>query len=164
MVLLTTTYTNTISSMFLSVLLSLPQLPTLLLLNSEWLTASYQILADCLHKWNIEFVQPTHGLFVFARLAKNIRTAGQERSYFDELLKAGLKVSPGRSYRGKEGKFGWARIRFSVADEVMREAAAKLDAILEKQRRYSYICALQMCCWVWGALESLVRMKPVTSH
>lgn len=79
-------------------------------------------------------MEPTHGLFVFARLTKDLRTMEQEHSYFEQLLQAGLKVSLGRSYRGKESELGWARIRFSLTEENMRDAVAKLEAIFEGQR------------------------------
>lgn len=134
MTLLTETHTDTISSLYLSALLLSPQLPALLTLNSERLTASYRILADSLRKWNVDFVQPTHGLFVFARLASKVFTAEQGESCFDILIRAGLKVSPGRLYIGKDNKFGWARIRFSIADQAMRVAVARLDQMLESQR------------------------------
>jgi DNA-binding transcriptional MocR family regulator len=145
MTLLTTTHANTISTLYLLSLLSSPHLPTLLALNSERLTASYQVLAECLHKWRIEFVEPTHGLFVFARLTKNVRTMEQEQSYSTQLLQAGLKVSPGQSYRGKKGEFGWARIRFSLAGEMMEDAVAKLDAFFEQRRQVAQTLLLSHC-------------------
>ncbi|KAF3044289.1 hypothetical protein E8E12_004288 [Didymella heteroderae] len=135
MALLTTAHANTISTLYFSSLLSSSYLPTLLALNSERLTASYRVLADWLHKRSIEFVQPTHGLFVFARLAKDLRTMEQDTSYFAQLPQTGLKVSPGHSYQGKEGELGWARIRFSIGEELMRKVVAKLDAIFEQQGR-----------------------------
>ncbi|KAL1641562.1 hypothetical protein SLS61_010077 [Didymella pomorum] len=134
MALLTATHASTVSTLYLSSLLSSSHLPTLFALNSERLTASYHILADCLKEWNVEFVEPTHGLFVFARLAKDLRTVEQEQSRFAQLLQAGVKVSPGHSYRGKEGEFGWARIRYSLEEAMMRDAAAKLDAFLGQRR------------------------------
>jgi hypothetical protein len=42
-----------------------------------------------------------------------------------------LKVSLGRLYRGKEGEFGWARIRLCVAQEEIREAVARFDKFRE---------------------------------
>lgn len=134
MALLTATHASTVSTLYLSSLLSSSHLPTLFALNSERLTASYHILADCLKEWNVEFVEPTHGLFVFARLAKDLRTVEQEQSRFAQLLQAGVKVSPGHSYRGKEGEFGWARIRYSLEEAMMRDAVAKLDAFLGQRR------------------------------
>lgn len=76
---------------------------------------------------------PTHGLFVFARLAENLRTTEHESHYFVQLLEAGLKVSPGHMYRGKAGEPGWARIRFSLAEATMRDAVTKLDAFFEQR-------------------------------
>lgn len=79
-------------------------------------------------------MEPTHGLFVFARLATDLRTMEQEKLYFTQLLQAGLKVSHGQSYQGKEGEFGWARIRFSLSEGMMRNAVARLDAIFDQQK------------------------------
>ena len=71
---------------------------------------------------------------VCARLAKDFLTMEQEQSHFAKLLQAGLKVSPGHSYRGKEGEFGWARIRYSLGEAMMKDAVAKLDAFHEQRR------------------------------
>lgn len=58
----------------------------------------------------------------------------QENSYFEQLLRAGLRISPSRSYRGKKGDFGWTRMRFSLTEEKIRDAVAKLEVIFEGQK------------------------------
>ncbi|UPX15483.1 uncharacterized protein EKO05_0005929 [Ascochyta rabiei] len=132
---LTATHTNTIASLYLSRLLSLPQLSSLLTLNSERLTTSYRLLAECLRNLKIHFVEPTHGLFLFAKLTNDLSTLEEEKSYFDRLTAAGLKVSPGRLYRGVDGEFGWARIRFCIAEDVMTKTIASFGQIWERERR-----------------------------
>lgn len=131
---ITATRTNTVGSLYLSTLLSSPQLPDFLFLNSKRLTASYRILAECIHRWKFDFVNPTHGLFLFVRLAPDVVTVDEEKSYFDGLIAAGLKVSPGQLYKGVKGEFGWARIRFSFAEEVMKRAVARFNRIHERRR------------------------------
>ena len=125
--LLTTNHVNTIASIYLSSLLTWSQLPTLLKLNSERLTTSYRLLAAFLRKWKIDFVTPTHGLFLFAKLARTARSAAEEKRFYDELAVRGVLVGQGRFYKGVEGDFGWARIRFSVNAEMMSEALGRIE-------------------------------------
>jgi aspartate/methionine/tyrosine aminotransferase len=128
--LLTTNHTNTIASFYLSSLLTWSQLPTLLALNSERLTESYNILAQALQQWNVDFVKPTHGVFVFAKLARHAKTVEDEIGFFDRLAQLGVLVAPGRLFVGVEREFGWARIRFSVPVGRMNEVVEKLGLFL----------------------------------
>jgi aspartate/methionine/tyrosine aminotransferase len=99
------------------------------------LTASYSLLAAFLKQWDIEFIAPSHGLFLFAKLAKCARTAEEEKVFFDELaVRAGIRVGEGRFYKGAEGHFGWARLCFSVDSKVMQEALRRMEGFLEKRR------------------------------
>jgi histidinol-phosphate/aromatic aminotransferase/cobyric acid decarboxylase-like protein len=127
---LTTSHVNTIASLYLSSLLTWSQLPTLLKLNSERLTTSYRLLADALRKWNIDFVTPTHGLFLFAKLAKHARNATAEREVFDELAVSGVRVGERSGFKGVEGEYGWARVRFSVDVETMLKALGRMEKVL----------------------------------
>jgi DNA-binding transcriptional MocR family regulator len=103
----------------------------LLKLNSERLTASYNLLAIFLTQRNIEFIAPSHGLFLFARLAKTARNGEDEKGVFDRLaLHAGVLVGHGRFYKGVEGQYGWARIRFSVTVDVMQDALERMGRVL----------------------------------
>ncbi|CAO2655780.1 Nn.00g045830.m01.CDS01 [Neocucurbitaria sp. VM-36] len=130
MSILTSNHTNNIASIYLSTLLTWSQLPTLLSLNSERLTASYRLLSDSLRKWGINFVTPTHGISLFAKLAKHAKSAEDEKTFYDRLALHGVKVGPGRFYRGVEGDFGWARIRYSVSLDVLQTALARIESFL----------------------------------
>jgi DNA-binding transcriptional MocR family regulator len=132
--LLTTSHVTTISSLYLAQLLTWSQLPTLLKLNSERLTASYRLLAAFLTKHGVDFVAPSHGLFLWARMAKKARSAGDEQVFFKELSTCGVKVGEGRFYKGVEGDYGWARIRFSIEQGLMTEALGKMDDVLVGRR------------------------------
>jgi DNA-binding transcriptional MocR family regulator len=132
--LLTSHHVNGISSLYLSSLLTWSQLPTLLKLNSERLTASYCLLAAFLTNRNIEYVAPSHGLFLFARLVRHAKNAGDEKCFLDRLaIQGGIKVGHGRFYKGVEEQFGWARIRFSVKREEMLEALGRMDKVLRER-------------------------------
>jgi aspartate/methionine/tyrosine aminotransferase len=130
MSLLTVNHTNSIASLYLSSLLTWSQLPTLIALNSERLTESYYILAGALQQWNVNFVTPTHGIFVFAKLARHARNVEDEVGFFDRLAQLGVLVAPGRLFRGVETDFGWARIRFSVPVKTMNAALEKIGMFL----------------------------------
>jgi hypothetical protein len=133
MAMLTAQHTNNIASLYLSSLLTWSQLPTLLALNSERLTASYYILAQALQQRQIDFVRPTDGIFLFARLGMKVKSVVEEKAFFNRLAVQGVRISPGRLYNGVEWEYGWARVRFSVAVEVMEEALRRIDAFLEKE-------------------------------
>jgi hypothetical protein len=136
MALLTTNHTSNIASLYLSSLLTWKPLPTLLALNSERLSDSWQLLAQKLKQWDIRFIAPTHGIFVFAKLAKNARTAKDEIAFFDRLAIKGVRVGLGHFYKGVEGDFGWARIRFSIPVDMMKKALATLATFLASEGYY----------------------------
>lgn len=130
---LTSTHPSSISTLYLSSLLTWSQLPTLLALNPERLSLSYNILASFLRRHNINFVVPTHGLFLFARLAKKAVTIHDENAFFQDLeLRSGIKVAPGGGFSGVEKDVGWARMRFSISVEDMEEAVEKLEDFFKK--------------------------------
>ncbi|KAF2728218.1 PLP-dependent transferase [Polyplosphaeria fusca] len=131
--LLTATHVNSVSMLYLRSLLTWSQLPTLLKLGSERLTASCRLLLDALQQWNVTFVQPTHGILVFAKLAKNVKSAEEEKTFFQRLAAHGVAVSPGQFYNGVELDYGWARIRFAVSLNDMRMAIAKMSTFLAKE-------------------------------
>ncbi|KAF2715546.1 PLP-dependent transferase [Pleomassaria siparia CBS 279.74] len=131
--LTTTDHVSSIASLYLSSLLAWSQLPTLLALNSERLSDSYRLLAAALRQWKVDFILPTHGLFLFAKLAKDSKTARDETAFFDRLAMQGIRVGHGQWYRGVEGDFGWARIRFSVDVDVMMRALSVFSTFLKSE-------------------------------
>ncbi|KAF2187328.1 PLP-dependent transferase [Zopfia rhizophila CBS 207.26] len=130
---ITYAHSNNIGTLYLTSLLNWSKLPTLIALNSERLTESYRLLAEAFEKWNIEFIPPTEGLFLFAKLAKDVKTVEEETSFFSRLTGHGIRVSPGRLYNGLHTELGWARMKFSVPADVMAAALAKLWAFLAKE-------------------------------
>jgi DNA-binding transcriptional MocR family regulator len=93
------------------------------------LTASYSLLADALREWHVDFVTPTHGLFLWAKLA---RSAAEEKSVFDALKGIEVRVGERMVAKGREGDHGWARIRFSLGVEEMREALVRMERVFAK--------------------------------
>jgi len=130
MALLTANHTNNIASLYLSSLLNWPQLPTLIALNSERLTASYRLLAEALKSWTVEFIVPTEGIFLFAKLAKYAKTIEDEKDFYNRLALHGVRVGPGRYYKGVDKEFGWSRIRFSVPIKAMELALERLSTFM----------------------------------
>lgn len=133
MTMLTAGHTNNIASLYLTSLLTWSQLPTILALTSERLTNSYRMLAAALQQWNIDFITPTHGIFLFAKLGMKVRSVVEEKAFFNRLSVQGVRVSPGRFYNGVEYEYGWARVRFSVSTEVMQEAIERIGRFLTKE-------------------------------
>jgi gliotoxin/aspirochlorine biosynthesis aminotransferase len=131
--LLTASHTNNIASLYLSSLLGWSQLPTLLALNSERLTESYSLLAEALDQWKIDFVAPSHGIFLFAKLGMGIKSVVEEKAFYNRLAVQGVRVSPGRFYNGPEFEYGWARIRFSVSPDTMQIALERIVSFLLKE-------------------------------
>ncbi|KAF2258874.1 PLP-dependent transferase [Lojkania enalia] len=126
---------NTVAALNLSSLLTWSQLPTLLALNSERLTESYRLLSDAFTQWGIDFVQPTHGIFLFAKLARGAASSEEEKDFFDRLAVHGVRCSPGQLFNGIKLEYGWARIRFSVSPNQMRLAVAQIATFLAKEGR-----------------------------
>ena len=133
MALLTTFHTSNIASLYLTSLLTWAQLPTLIALNSERLSDSYRLLATTLRSYSIEFIVPTHGIFLFAKLARNAKNAKDETAFFDRLAIHGILVGPGQFYKGVETEFGWARIRYSLPVPKMQKVLDHLSAFLVKE-------------------------------
>lgn len=91
------------------------------------------MLARAFQQWNIEFVTPTDGIFVFAKLARNARTFKDEAAAFERLAEQGVVVSPGRFFHGVETDLGWARIRFSIPLGVMNVAVKRIGLFFESE-------------------------------
>ena len=130
MSLLTAQHTNNIASLFLSSVLSWAQLPTLLALNSERLTASYRLLSDALKSWDVEYIRPTDGIFLFAKLAKHVQSIEEEAAFYSRLDGHGVHIGPGSLFKGVDKEFGWARIRFSVTPKTMEAALERIATFM----------------------------------
>lgn len=133
MAMLTTQHTNNISALYLSNLLQWSKLPTLLTLNASRLTASCRLLTDVLEQLDVKFVTATHGMFVFAKLAKHARCVDEEKDFYNRLEQHGVRLSPGSLYKGVEHEFGWTRIRFSVPAKILEVALERITAFMTNE-------------------------------
>lgn len=63
-------------------------------------------------------------------LTSNPQTPEDEKAALAKLKDAGISVTPGMTYRGAYGEFGWGRMLFAVKREVMIEALARMKKVL----------------------------------
>ncbi|KAF2036608.1 PLP-dependent transferase [Setomelanomma holmii] len=97
------------------------------------LTTSYNLLAALLHECDIDFITPTHGLFLWAKIAQGARSKKEEQSVFDDLKYAGVRVGRGMIEKGLESDYGWARLRFSMPEAEMRKACGRIETCISKR-------------------------------
>ncbi|KAK1917487.1 hypothetical protein P3342_000200 [Pyrenophora teres f. teres] len=126
---------STLPAHYLTSLLSWSQLPTLLALTNERLTSSYHVLAAFLQRHDIEFVVPTHGVVLFARLARTAANKAEEKRFFEALERGGVRVGRGEKYGGVERCWGWAGLGFGVGRGVMEEAVGRMEGVMVRKRR-----------------------------
>ncbi|PVI04406.1 PLP-dependent transferase [Periconia macrospinosa] len=130
---LTWGHVNGVAALYVSSLLNWSQLPTIIALNSERLTISCRLLEGFLSQWNVEFIRPTNGIVLFAKLAKKARSGEEEIKFCRRLAVYGLRVSPGYIYNGVEREFGWVRIRFSCSRNAMERAIEGITGFLKAE-------------------------------
>lgn len=117
----------------LNTLLASPALPELLEKNSSRLTASYQIFADGLACLGVDFIPASEGLFVFARIGKDLQSQEEELALKANLEQhEGVRVSPGWLYNQSTREFGWARLTISIPQERAEEVMVRLSNFLTK--------------------------------
>jgi bifunctional pyridoxal-dependent enzyme with beta-cystathionase and maltose regulon repressor activities len=64
-----------------------------------------------------------------------VKTADEEKRFYDSLAVSGVKVGQGRFYGGAKGDFGWARIRFSLPAKEMERAVERIETFLSQRGR-----------------------------
>ncbi|CAI6100703.1 unnamed protein product [Clonostachys chloroleuca] len=124
---------SALSTSMLNTLLASPALPELLEKNSSRLTASYQIFADGLARLGVDFIPASEGLFVFARIGKDLQSQEEELALKANLEQhEGVRVSPGWLYNQSTREFGWARLTISIPQERAEEVMVRLSNFLTK--------------------------------
>lgn len=124
------TTTSTLSSIFVSALLTSPEIPKLLALNSDRLTEAYRSLTAMLRKHNIHYLPAYAGLYVFAKIAPDAGSWDDESKAVQKFKEAGVLVSSGKGYHGPESEKGWARIGFATEKPKLVEALRRIDRAL----------------------------------
>ncbi|OCL14891.1 PLP-dependent transferase [Glonium stellatum] len=127
--LATNTQISSLSTIFVTSLLTSKELPSLIMKNSERLAAAYKSLADFFKKQHIPYYPCNAGLYMFAQLAPDVKTWEEESSIIQKLKEAGVIVSAGRSYNGPETEKGWARVGFAVDALELEEAIRRMRTV-----------------------------------
>jgi hypothetical protein len=126
MALLNTTTMSTLTTLFTTAILTSRRLPALISLNTARLTSSFAILHSYLQRWDVEFIPPTVGLYVFAKLGKQIMTEEEEDVMMRRIKGVGVLVAGGNEFKMGDLGAGWVRITFSVPEGVLVEGLRRL--------------------------------------
>ena len=128
--LLTYLNVSALSAITLTAIVSSSDLTSLLDVNSQRLTASYSCFTRLFKELNVEFLPAHEGLFIFAKLGRNVTSTEEEIAFFEKLKQKGVVVSAGRFYSGLSTEFGWARVLIAVPLETAEEAVKRLKTCI----------------------------------
>ena len=131
------TTTSTLSSIFVSTLLTSPKIASLIALNSERLADAYATMTSLLKKHNIPYIPSYAGLYLFARVEPSAQSWEDEADMVKRLKQAGVLVSAGKAYHGPENDKGWARIGFAVESVQLKEAIRRMEEVFEGRVDYA---------------------------
>ncbi|KAM0304914.1 hypothetical protein ACHAO8_011367 [Botrytis cinerea] len=122
--------TSNLNNLCVMALFHSPSLPSIINSLKHQLTRNYGWLTEALNRWEIEYI-PTHaGFHVFARLAKNAQSWGDEAAVVKQLFDAGVMVVPGKNFGGVDGEFGWVRLSFSIEEKKLRDGLWRIGQTL----------------------------------
>jgi hypothetical protein len=127
------TQTSTLSSIFVSALLTSPNLTSLLQANSGRLATAYEKLNAVFKKHSIEYIPSYAGLYVYAKVAPKCETWEEEARVIGRMREEGVLVSGGRAYHGPESEKGWARIGFAIQEEQLEKAIEIMDRVFAEE-------------------------------
>ena len=82
-----------------------------------------------LQKWNVEYIPANAGLFLFAKVAKDAKTWEDEAAMVKKLRELGVLVTPGRLFHGGEAEKRWARVTFSVPEDLLKDALRRTERL-----------------------------------
>ncbi|RMZ66210.1 aminotransferase -like [Pyrenophora seminiperda CCB06] len=129
------TQISSLSTIFVTALLSSPQLPSLISLNAQRLAVAYTKLTVFFKKYGISYIPCNAGLYIFAKLAPHATTWEEEADMVSKFKEAGVLVSAGRGYHGPEAEKGWVRVGFAVEEAELEEAMRRMDGVLRRMDR-----------------------------
>jgi gliotoxin/aspirochlorine biosynthesis aminotransferase len=133
--LISNTQMSSLTAVATTALLTSPELPNLLVLNSKRLAHAYARLASLLKDRNIPYIPANSSPFLFAKLVPNAQTWDEEAEVIRRLALKGVSVSAGRSYHGPEKEKGWIRLNFALPADELPNALEKLAAGLDHPSR-----------------------------
>lgn len=123
---------SSLTALTIASLLSSPELPRLLELNSERLSLAYKTITTMLKGRDLRYHPAYMGTFVLVRLAPNAQTWDDEMQVVQACKQAGVSVSGGRAYHFPDAEKGWVRLNFALPPEKLAEALRRLAVGLDK--------------------------------
>lgn len=120
---------SNLTALFVTALLTAPNLDELIKLNVERLAKAYTTLTTFFKANNIPYIPCNAGLYVFARIAPKAQTWDEESAVVAKLKESGVLVSSGKAYHGPEGEKGWARVGFAVDEDTLDEAINRMKTV-----------------------------------
>lgn len=131
------TQISALSTIFVTSLLTSHHLDSLIMLNSQRLSAAYTTLTSFLKGQNIPYIPCNAGLYVFARIAGFAKTWEDEDVMVQKLKEAGVLVSSGKAYHVPETEKGWMRVGFAIEELDLREAIRRMENVLGGDQKLS---------------------------
>ncbi|OTB04088.1 hypothetical protein M426DRAFT_59221 [Hypoxylon sp. CI-4A] len=127
------TQTSALSVIFVTSLLTSPDLSSLISLNSRRLSSAYISLTTFFKENRVSYIPCNAGLYVFAKLSPYAETWEDEIEMVAKLKEAGVLVSPGQAYHGPDSEKGWARVGFAVEESQLREGMRRMKKVIGRQ-------------------------------
>lgn len=128
--------TSSLTAVFVVALLTSPELPALLELNSQRLARSYEILTAFFKSNSIAYIPCNSGLYVLARLAPMAKTWEDEATVIQKMKDTGVLVAAGHGYHCPENEKGWARVSFTVKVAELEEAIRRLQKAFDDLKQH----------------------------
>ncbi|KAL5364141.1 PLP-dependent transferase [Aspergillus floccosus] len=125
------TQTSSLAAIYTTAVLSSDQTDWLVKKNQERLSSAYGMIAAWLRANDIEYIPVRAGVYVFAKLGKQIQSWDEETALVQKCKDAGVLISAGRSYHGIESEKGWARITFAVEPDTLQRGLERLSSALD---------------------------------
>lgn len=135
MALASNTQMSSLTAVATTSLLTSPELPQLLSLNSKRLSEAYKITTAMLSARGLGYIPADFGPFLFAKLAPDAQTWDDEAAVIQACKDAGVSVSAGKSYHGPESEKGWVRLNFAVPPDQLTEGLRRLGDGLDRHMR-----------------------------
>lgn len=133
------TQLSALTTIFVTSLLTSPELPRLIALNSQRLAHAYETLTAFLRDQGIPYHPCNAGLYIYVKIAPRATTWEEEAEVVSKLKSEGVLVSSGRAYHGPESEKGWARVGFAVQEHQLQEAIRRMGRVLGRQTQSGII-------------------------
>jgi aspartate/methionine/tyrosine aminotransferase len=105
---------STLTSTFVTAVLTSSNLGKLIALNAERLASAYATIMRLSKEFDIPYIACEAGVYVFAKLAPCAQTWDDESAIVSNLKEVGVLVSSGKAYSGPGSEKRWVRVGFAV--------------------------------------------------